>query len=141
MACLAIVTRAKRSRREGDHGIPEALSPLVAPSKPAVRTHVVLSGHLPVPLSHDPACSHPHWMRPRRHTEAQHLARRPDVLRQSSGHGGRPRPPALGRAHAVGSAQAGAGVGVHWREVSSNYSTRDTRPADGVRRPHPCTAW
>jgi hypothetical protein len=39
------------------------------------------------------------------------------------------------------SAQAGAGVGVHWREVSRNYSTRDTRPAAGVCRLHPCRAW
>jgi len=40
-------TGAKRSRREGSHGLPAALSSLVTPSKPAMRTHVACSGHLP----------------------------------------------------------------------------------------------
>jgi hypothetical protein len=39
------------------------------------------------------------------------------------------------------SAQPGAEGGVSSRAVSKNYSTRDTRPAAGVRRPRPCTAW
>ena len=38
---------------------------------------------------------------PWRHPKPQHLPQRPDVIRQSSGHGGRPRLPALGRARAV----------------------------------------
>ena len=41
-----IVTRAKGPRREGPHGLPVALSPLVTPSTPAVRTHVASSGRL-----------------------------------------------------------------------------------------------
>src|SRR5439155_4974870 len=41
------------------------------------------------------------WLRPGRHAEAQHRAQRPDVIRQSSGHGGRSRLPALGRARPV----------------------------------------
>ena len=56
----------------------------------------------PLAASHHPACSPPYWLRPRRHAKQQHLAQRPDVIRQSSGHGGRPRLPALGRARAVG---------------------------------------
>ena len=35
--------------REGTHGLPVALSPLVTPSTPAVWMHVVRSGPLPVP--------------------------------------------------------------------------------------------
>src|SRR5437016_547309 len=38
-------------------------------------------------------------------------------------------------------APAAAEVGISWREVSRNYSTRDTSPAAGVRRPRPCRAW
>jgi hypothetical protein len=36
-----------------------------------------------------------------RHAEQQHLTQCPDVIRQSRGHGGRPRLPALGRARTV----------------------------------------
>src|SRR5215831_7964182 len=43
-ACLATVTRAKRPRREGHHGIPVTLSPLVTPSTQGVQAHVVCSG-------------------------------------------------------------------------------------------------
>src|SRR5207253_2175985 len=39
------------------------------------------------------------------------------------------------------SAQAGAEVGVSWREVSRNYSIRDTSPAAGASPPRACTAW
>jgi hypothetical protein len=58
-ACLAIVTRAKRPRREGPQGIPVALSSLVTPLTPGVWTHVVCAGPLPVPfptllLAHTP---------------------------------------------------------------------------------------
>jgi hypothetical protein len=54
------VSRAKRPSREGSHGLPAALSPLVTPSTPAVSTHVIQSGHLPVSLptplrAHTPA--------------------------------------------------------------------------------------
>jgi hypothetical protein len=55
----------------------------------------------PRAVSSHPACSYPHWLRPRWHAEKQHLAQRPDMIRQSRGHGGRPRLPALGRACAV----------------------------------------
>ena len=48
------------------------------------------------------AYSHPRGLGPRRHTEAQHLAQRPDVIRQSSGHGRCPCLPALGGARAIG---------------------------------------
>jgi len=58
-------TGAKRPRREGDHGIPAALSPLVTPSKPAVWTHIACSqapsrGCFPSPpRPHTPAgCGH-----------------------------------------------------------------------------------
>ena len=44
------VIRVKRPSPAGSHGLPAALSPLVTPSRPAVWTHVVRSGHLPVPL-------------------------------------------------------------------------------------------
>ena len=63
-ACLATIKRTKRSRREGRHGIPVALSRLAAPSKRAVRTHIVCAGSLPVPLpiplrAHTPTgCGH-----------------------------------------------------------------------------------
>src|SRR2546430_11823034 len=58
------VTRTKRSIREGSHGLPAALSPLVTPSTPAVWTHVAGSGpllwRLPTTrLAHTPAgCGH-----------------------------------------------------------------------------------
>src|SRR5262249_38063629 len=45
---IAIVT--KRPRREGSRGLPAALSPLVTPSTPAVRTHAACSGRLTMPL-------------------------------------------------------------------------------------------
>jgi len=49
-----------------------------------------------------PRCLHGLRLRPRRHAEQQHLTQRPDVIRQASGHGRRPRLPALGRAVAMG---------------------------------------
>ena len=58
------VTRTKKPNREGAHGLPVALSPLLTPSTPAVRTHVARSGHLPCRfpppwLAHTPAgCGH-----------------------------------------------------------------------------------
>jgi hypothetical protein len=58
--------------------------------------HVTDSGHLPVLCSTPTPCSQPHGLRPGRHTEEQHLAQCPDVVRQSSGHGGRLRLPAFG---------------------------------------------
>jgi hypothetical protein len=58
-------TGAQRPRREGDHGLPAALSPLVTPSKPAVWTHIACSqapsrGCFPSPpRPHTPAgCGH-----------------------------------------------------------------------------------
>src|SRR5215831_7953307 len=42
------------------------------------------------------------WLRPWRDAKQQHLAQRPDVVRQSRGHGGRPRLPAFGGAVALG---------------------------------------
>src|SRR5262249_40354818 len=53
------------------------------------------SGSLPLLLPTTTAGSHPRGLRPRRHPIQQHLAQRPDVVRQSSGHGGRPWLPAL----------------------------------------------
>src|SRR6266566_4458146 len=55
----------------------------------------------PRAASYHPPCSYPHWLRPQRHAKQQHLAQRPDVLRQSSGHRWRPWLPALGRARAM----------------------------------------
>ena len=52
--------RAKRPKRESSHGLSAALSPLVTPSKPAVRTHVAGSGSLSLPLPTTVACSYPH---------------------------------------------------------------------------------
>src|SRR5262245_13666706 len=49
-ACLATVKRTKRSRQEGPHGIPMALSFLMTSSTPDVWTHGVCSGHLTGPL-------------------------------------------------------------------------------------------
>ena len=77
-------------------------APLVTPSTPAVRTHVAPQAPLPLPFPTTTACSHPRWLRPRRHAEQQHLTQRPDVIRQSRGHRRRPWLPALGRARAVG---------------------------------------
>src|SRR5881296_3304016 len=63
-AYLATVIRAKRSRREGSHGLLAALAPLVKPSKQAVWTHVAGSGPLlwwlpTTRLAHTPAgCGH-----------------------------------------------------------------------------------
>src|SRR5215831_5537399 len=53
-------TRAKRPSREGSHGLPAALSPLVRPSTPAAWTHVACSGPLlwlfpTIRLAHTPA--------------------------------------------------------------------------------------
>src|SRR5262249_12964969 len=52
--------RAKRPKRESSHGLSPALSPLVTPSRPAVRTHVAGSGSLSLPLPPTVACSSPH---------------------------------------------------------------------------------
>src|SRR2546425_11565760 len=54
------ITGAKRHRGEGAHGITAALSPLVTPSKQAVRTHVACQAtfpcrFLPPWLAHTPA--------------------------------------------------------------------------------------
>ena len=51
--------RAKRPKRESSHGLSAALSPLVTPSKQAVRTHVAGSGSLSLPLPTTVACSYP----------------------------------------------------------------------------------
>src|SRR5215471_21630662 len=99
---MATVLRAKRHRREGHHGITVARSPLVTSSTPAVWTHVVCSSPILWLLPTTTTCSHPRWLRPWRHAEEQHLAQRPDVIRQSSRHGRRPGLPALGGAAAVG---------------------------------------
>jgi hypothetical protein len=80
------------------------------PSGPLTRGDALAAGCVdarrllrppPRAVSYHPACSYPHWLWPRRHAEQQHLAQRPDMIRQSRGHGGRPRLPALGRARAV----------------------------------------
>ena len=88
--------------REGSHGLPAALSPLVTPSKPAVWPHVACSGPLLWRLPTYSACSHPCWLRPGRHPKEQPLAQRPDVIGQPRGHGRRTGPPLLGRARAIG---------------------------------------
>jgi len=56
-----------------------ALSSLVTPSTPGVWTHVACSGTLSVLLPITTVYSHPRGLGPRRHTEAQHLAQRPDM--------------------------------------------------------------
>ena len=65
-------------------------------------TPLASSGPLPWLLPTTTAGSHPHWLGPRRHAEEQHLAQRPDVIRQSSGPGRRTRQPRLGGARPVG---------------------------------------
>ena len=83
------------------HGVTAALCTVMTPSQLAVQAHVATSGPLPLPFPTTTACSPLRWLRPRRHPEQQHLPQRPDVICQSSGHGGRPQLPALGRARAV----------------------------------------
>ena len=56
----------------------------------------------PLAASHHPACSHPCWLRPRRHAEEQHLAQGPHMVGQPRGHGWCLGLPPLGRAGAVG---------------------------------------
>ena len=102
--------RPKRSMRESCHSILEVLSPLLTPSKPAVRTHVGCSGHLLLLFPTTTACSHTHWLRPRRHPKEQHFAEGPDVIRQSSRHRGCAGPPLFGRARAVGRDRQGQGL-------------------------------
>src|SRR5215470_17824231 len=79
-----------------------ARSPLVTPSTPAVRAHVVCSGPLPVPLPTTPVGSHPRRLWPGWHTKQQHFAQRPDMVSQPRHHGGRTGLPLLRGAAAVG---------------------------------------
>src|SRR5712691_5772846 len=50
----------------------------------------------PLAASHHSACSHPCWLRPRRHAEEQHLAQGPHLVGQSCCHCWRLRLPPLG---------------------------------------------
>ena len=81
------VIGAKRSRREVSAW---------PPSGPLTRGDALAAGRVdarrllrlpPRATSYHPACSYPHWLRPRRHAKQQHLAQRPDVIRQSRGPG------------------------------------------------------
>ncbi len=76
--------------------------PPVTPSQSAVRTHVAGSGPLLWRLPTHPACSHPCWLRPRRHAEEQHLAQGPHMVGQPRGPGWCLGLPPLGRAIAMG---------------------------------------
>jgi hypothetical protein len=107
---LVDLHRTKRSTREGAHGLPAALSPLVTPSQPAVRTHVVCSGSLPVPLPTPSACSHPRWLWPRRHPIQQDLSQCPDMIGQPGCHRGCPGAPVLRGARPVGGQGQGLGL-------------------------------
>ena len=107
---LVDLRRTKRSIREGAHGLPAALSPLVTPSQPAVRTHVVCSGSLPVPLPTPSACSHPRWLWPRRHPIQQDLSQCPDMIGQPGCHRGCPGAPVLRGARPVGGQGLGLGL-------------------------------
>src|SRR4029453_7252952 len=73
----------------------------MTPSTPAVRTHVVCSGHLTVPLPTTVAGSYPRLLGPWRHAEQQHLTQCPDMVGQPRCHRWRARPPHLGRAGPV----------------------------------------
>src|SRR5262249_50252530 len=95
-------TRAKRPSREGSHGLPAALSPLVRPSTPAAWTHVACSGPLLWLFPTTTAGSHPCGLRPRRHEEEQRLAQGPHMVGQPRGHGWCLGLPPLGRAGAMG---------------------------------------
>jgi hypothetical protein len=98
---IATVTRAKRPRREGHHGLPAALCTVVTPPKHAVRAHVTCAGHLPLLCPTTTPCSPTRWLGPRRHAEEQHLPKGPHPIRQPSGHRWCPRLPHFGRARTV----------------------------------------
>src|SRR5262249_25590959 len=108
--------RAKRPKRESSHGLSAALSPLVTPSQPAVRTHVAGSGSLSLPLPTTGACQSPRGRGHGGPAKREPLRGGPDVLSQPRRHRGRTGPPRLGRADALGGfrlrerlAQAGMG--------------------------------
>src|SRR5712691_8083921 len=77
------VTGIKRPRREGSHGLPAALSPLVTPSTPAVWTHIACAGLLSWLLPTTPVYAHPRGLRPGWHAQHQHFAQCPDMVRPS----------------------------------------------------------
>src|SRR5215470_378807 len=79
-----------------------ALSPLVTPSTPAVRTHVAGSGPLPWLLPTTSVGLHPCCLGPWRDAKEQHLTQRPDMVGEPRRHGGRTGPPLLRGAAAVG---------------------------------------
>jgi len=58
---------------------------MMTPSTQAVQAHVATSGPLLWLFPTTTACSHPRWLRPRRHAEHQDLAQRPDMIGQSRG--------------------------------------------------------
>ena len=109
----------------------------------------------PPPLCRFPPprlCSHPRWLWPRRHAEQQHLAQRPDVIRQPRRHGWRPRLPRAWPSPCRWSARAAAAAGVSWHAASRNCSTRGTsascwrKPSSPLhsvvtRRPTAATCW
>jgi hypothetical protein len=78
----------------------------------------------------------PRWLRPWRHAGPQHLAQRPDVLRQSSGHGGRLRLPRRGRAAAVG----GLGLRQGLTETGVRHAQVVGRLRERQRLSHPSLA-
>jgi hypothetical protein len=78
----------------------------------ASRADTRLRVSSPPSVAPSPALSslHLRWLWPRWHAEEQHLAQRPDVIRQSRRHRWRARPPLLGRTRAVGGLRLGQGL-------------------------------
>jgi GNAT superfamily N-acetyltransferase len=93
--CLELgASRESTSRGRSHRGSKAGFSPLrlsAGALDPRCRTRILLASRLyGVRL----------W--PRRDAEQQHFTQRPDVIRQASGHRGRPRPPSLGRTAPMG---------------------------------------
>ncbi len=109
--------RSKKVETRGLSGLLAALSPVVTPSQPAAWTHVACSGSLPRATSYHPACSYPHWLRPRRHAKQQHLAQRPDVIRQARGPGIMTPPEGI-RERTDNKRRAGCARYSRWRDMT-----------------------
>jgi hypothetical protein len=64
----------------------------------------------PRAASHPSACSHPHWLWPRRHPIQQDLSQAPDMIGQPGGHRWRIGAPVLRGARALGGQGLGEGL-------------------------------